>query len=70
MSCCNTLIVPFVNQASTIVPYTGNKPTVSVVYLIDGVWQVLGVATQMEFTDSQVTIYHGGLNTGAVKMVQ
>lgn len=70
MPCCTVTIVPFVNEESTTVPYAGNKPTVSVSYLIEGVWQALGVVTAQFLNNTQVIIQHGGPNTGVVKMVQ
>ena len=70
MSCCTQTIVPFVNQASTTIPYTGDKPTVSTYYNIDGVWQVAGVFTPIVITDSSVTVDHGGNATGVLKLIQ
>lgn len=71
MSCCIVTITPFVNQSSTVVVYSGNKPTVTVSYLIDGVWQALGVMTQIIFGLANVTVDHGGSGqTGIIKFVQ
>lgn len=70
MICCTITIVPFVNQGSTTVPYTGNKPTVSAYYNIDGIWQDAGVATLIEYGANSVTVHHGGPNTGAIKLIQ
>lgn len=70
MSCCQITIVPFVNEESTTVPYTGNKPTVSAYYQIDGVWSAAGVMTPITYTNSTVTVNHGGPGTGLVKLVQ
>lgn len=70
MTCCITTITPFVNVASTTIPYSGNKPTVTVSYLIGGVWQTLGVASQIKYGASDVTVDHGGLSTGVIKFVQ
>lgn len=70
MSCCITTIVPFVNEALTVVPYSGNKPTVTVSYLIGGVWQALGVVPTIAYGAGSVTVDHGGSSTGVVKFVQ
>ena len=71
VTCCNTIEQTFVNATSTTIPYTGNKPTVTVAYLIDGVWQAAGVATPITITDSEVVVDHGGINsTGVIKLVQ
>lgn len=69
-TCCETTIIPFVNQSSTTVPYSGDKPTVTVSYLIGGVWQALGVMTSIVYGLASVTVDHGGVNTGVIKMVQ
>lgn len=77
MTCCTVTITPFVNAISTTIPYSGNKPTVTVSYRIAGVWMALGVATSIIFGAASVTIDHGGSgaddvsgSTGVVKMVQ
>lgn len=70
MPCCNVTILPFVNVPSTVIPYTGDKPTVSVSYFVDGVWYGLGVTTAIQINATNVTIQHGGNQTGVVRMVQ
>lgn len=70
MTCCVTTIIPFVNQATSVVPYMGNKPTVSMYYNIEGVWQAAGVATAITYGAASVTIDHGGNATGVVKLIQ
>jgi len=70
MTCCDTILQTFVNVPTVSVPYVGNKPTVTVSYLIDGVWQAAGVATPITITDSSVEIDNGGNATGVVKLVQ
>lgn len=70
LSCCIVTLTPFVNASLTVIAYSGNKPTVTVSYLIDGVWQALGVVTQIIFGAASVTVDHGGLNTGVIKFVQ
>ncbi len=70
MTCCPTIEQTFVNVPTVTVLYTGNKPTVTVTYLIDGVWQAAGVATPIVITDSEVQVDNGGNATGVVKLVQ
>lgn len=70
MPCCEVTILPFVNISTTTIPYTGNRPTVSVSYLVDGVWYALGVATVVQINATNVTVTHGGNQTGVVRMVQ
>lgn len=70
MTCCPTIEQTFVNESTTTVPYTGNKPTVTVAYLIDGVWQAAGVATPITITETEVVVDHGGNQTGVIKLVQ
>jgi len=67
-ACCTITTVPFVNQSSTTVPYTGDKPTVSTYYLIDDVWQT--AATVVTYGASSVTVEHGGASTGVIKLTQ
>lgn len=69
MTCCIQKIVPFVNKPSTTVPFTGNKPTVSVYYNIEGQWQVSATSV-INYGTSSVTVDHGGLSTGIVKLIQ
>lgn len=70
MICCDAILTTFVNQPTVTVPYTGNRPTVSVTYLIDGIWQAAGVATPITITDTDVVVDNGGNMTGVVKIVQ
>jgi hypothetical protein len=77
MECCVNTLIPFVNAISTTVPYSGNKPTVTVSYLIGGVWQALGVVSQIIFGVASVTVDHGVTGaddvhgaTGVIKFVQ
>lgn len=69
MTCCDIITQTFVNEAVTTVPYNGNRPTVTVSYLIDGVWQAF-VAVQVQLTDTDVIVDHSGPSTGVVKLVQ
>lgn len=68
MSCCAESITTFAGVPSTTVPYNGNKPTVTVLYLIDGVWTAAGVATSIKITGTQVIVDHGGPATGIIKL--
>lgn len=71
MSCCNLNITPFASAATTTIPYTGNRPTVSIIYLQDdGTFLQAGVFTQINFTTTDVEIDHGGLASGYVKLLQ
>lgn len=70
MICCDVILTTFVNQPTVTVPYTGNRPIVSVTYLIDGVWQAAGVATPITITDTDVVVDNGGEMTGVIKIVQ
>jgi hypothetical protein len=69
VTCCDPILTPFVNEATTTIPYTGTKPTVSVSYLIDGVWQAF-VASVITLLSGSVVVDHGGLSTGVIKIVQ
>lgn len=68
MTCCSVTLTPFVNEATSVVIYSGDRPTVSVSYLIDGVWQVFVASTAKLLTNS-VEIDHGGLSTGIIKIL-
>lgn len=70
MTCCNIQIIPFVAQASSTIPYTGDKPTVTVSYLVDGAWQALGYVTNQTLSNTEIVIDHGGPMTGVIKVVQ
>lgn len=71
MSCCTPNITTFAAEAITTVPYTGTRPTISVIYLQgDGTFLQMGVFTQINFTTTDVIIDHGGLASGYVKLLQ
>lgn len=70
MPCCTQTITTFVNETTTTVPYVGERPTVTVSYLVDGVWYAQGVATVVQVTASSVVVTHGGSSTGVVVMLQ
>lgn len=68
MTCCTITITPFVSEAITTIPYTGERPTVTVSYLIEGVWQVF-VGSVVKLLPGSVVVDHGGLSTGVVKLI-
>ena len=79
MSCCPSTIVPFSGVAFTNIPYTpsmqqqyGAEPRVEVVYydnthndfeLVNGFSGV-----QIKFKDNLISIDHGGVESGLVKI--
>lgn len=69
MPCCSTILQTFANESVTIVPFTGDQPTVTVSYLIDGVWYAMGVATNILLGVADITVSHGGASTGVVKVI-
>lgn len=73
-TCCDIILTTFTNQTLSIIPYSGDRPTVSVAYLIDGIWQAMGVATNIKFkntiTGTKVVVDHGGIASGVIKLVQ
>lgn len=69
-TCCDITLTPFVNQSTTTVPYSGDRPTVTVSYLVDGVWQVF-VQVVTTLLAGSVIVDHGGTGqTGVIKLVQ
>lgn len=68
MTCCTVTIQTFAAEAVTTVPYIGVRPTVEVLYLIDGTWQT--VASVITITDTQVIVDHGGISQGVIKLLQ
>jgi len=68
MRCCDESITTFSNQEETNVPYFGNKPIVTVLYLQNGIWTASGVLTQIKLEPNNVNIVHGGKATGFVKL--
>lgn len=71
MICCDVNIIPFISQASTTIPYTGSRPTVSVIYLqADGTYLQAGVMTQINIIGTDVVVDHGGLASGFIKVMQ
>lgn len=65
MTCCTPDITPFLSQTVTVVPYTGERPTVQVAYLqSDGSLLVAGVFTQIDINGGFVTVDHGGVASG------
>lgn len=71
MSCCTNTIQSFLFASTTTVPYVGNRPTVSVIYLqSDGTFLAAGVFTQINIQPTEVIIDHGGAASGVVKLMQ
>lgn len=74
MTCCTTTTIPFANETSTTVNYTGTRPTIEVAYLNpDGVSYTLGsmgISTLVTFTGNSFTIDHGGLASGLIKLLK
>lgn len=71
MICCNVTIQSFLNQSSTTIPFTGQRPTVSVIYLqADGTFLQSGVMTQINIAGTQVVVDHGGPASGWIKLIQ
>lgn len=71
MICCNITIESFLAQATTTIPYTGNRPTVSVIYLqADGTFLQAGVMIQINIIGTDVVVDHGGIASGFVKIMQ
>ena len=71
MICCNITIESFLAQSLTTIPFTGQRPIVSVIYLQpDGTFLQAGVMTQINVIGSQVVVDHGGPASGYVKLIQ
>jgi hypothetical protein len=78
--CCNVTIQPFAGVAITAIPWIGDRPTITVSYLVNGVWEAIGVATNIRFIGEPgstelapgptIIVDHGGIATGVVKLVQ
>lgn len=68
MSCCEYIYRTFVNEAVTTIAYTGDVPTVSILYLIDGEW-TMGVAQVIKLVGGNIVIDHGGISTGVAKII-
>ena len=70
MICCPANITPFANATVTTVPYIGNRPIVSVMYLQpDGSLIVAGIFTQIQITPTDVIVDHGGPSNGLIKLL-
>lgn len=68
MTCCPENITSFAGVSSTYVSYSGQRPTVTVLYYNAGQWTAAGVATGIRITDTQVIVDHGGPATGIIKL--
>lgn len=70
MPCCTLNIIPFSNEIITTIAYSGNKPTVSVIYLQDdNSFLLAGLFTKINITESNIIIDHGGPSNGLVKLL-
>lgn len=70
-TCCTPDITPFLNVSTTVIPYTGTRPTVTVAYLQpDGTLLFNGVFTQIDIIGGVVTVDHGGPQSGYVTLLQ
>lgn len=71
MTCCSVNITPFNQVATTTINFTGQKPTVSVIYLQpDNTFLIAGVFTQINIAGNQVVVDHGGPASGYIKLMQ
>lgn len=70
MTCCNPILIPFINESVTTIPYVGNKPMVTVSYFVDEVWYVLGVVASIIVNATDIVVDHGGASTGVIKIMQ
>lgn len=71
MTCCAVNIIPFAFESVTTIPWTGDRPTVSVIYIQDdNTFLQMGVFTQVNQTPTDIIITHGGLASGYVKIMQ
>lgn len=81
MSCCPSNIVPFFDEAVTVVPYSdsmkaafGPEPHVSVFYKdpVTGIWYtisgIMGTEVKYDESLSEILIDHGGVLTGFIKI--
>lgn len=73
MTCCTTSNVTFLNEAITVVPYSGQRPTIEVAYLQNDGTFILGGAgifNQIAFGASSFTIDHGAVSSGVIKLLK
>lgn len=75
MNCCVPTIQSFLNQSTTIIPYSafmieqyGAKPNVQVYYKEGTEYALSNDMNRVAFDGSTITIDHGGPNTGFVKI--
>lgn len=73
MSCCEVQRHVFTGEGVTVIPYTGVRPTIEVAYLNeDGSFTLgsMGVSTFVTFDANNITIDHGGISSGVVKLTK
>lgn len=68
MVCCNTQTYNFINEAITVINTDVVNPFIEVFYLVDGTWIQAGVLTQVKYKDGIITVDHGGVATGVIKV--
>lgn len=75
MTCCSPTIVPFGNQTQTLINYNaamlenyGSEPNVQVYYRVGTEYQLSDDFNQVSFDGVNITVDHGGSNTGFVKI--
>lgn len=73
MSCCEIQRIPFTEEAVTVIQYTGVRPSIEVAYLNpDGTFTLgsMGINTHVTFSNTEITIDHGGVSSGIVKLTK
>lgn len=73
MICCTTSNINFLNEAITVVPYSGQRPTIEVAYLQNDGTFILGGAgifNQIAFGPTSFTIDHGAVSSGVIKLLK
>lgn len=75
MTCCAPTIVPFGNETETVINYNaamlenyGAKPNVQVFYKQGTEYALSDDMNQVRFDGVNITVDHGGSNTGFVKI--
>lgn len=68
MVCCNTQTYNFINETITVINTDVVNPFIEVFYLVDGNWTQAGVLTQVKYKDGVITVDHGGIATGVIKV--
>ena len=70
-ACCTTVTTTFTDEAVTVLPYTGVRPSIEVAYLnLDGTYTLQGISTTITFDGTAFTIDHGGASSGLIKTMK